>query len=618
MKLKHKLARILAPFMIASAASIAYFPGLGGGFAFDDIGLVESDTFYSSPATRLSDCWHRTYWREGMSIGQYRPITLTSFLLNSRITGMFSPGFRAVNLLLHITVSLMILKLANKLRMGFLASFLAAMLFSVHPFISEAVIPATGRAELLSLAFVLAGLITHIQLQTSIPKGKSREPVSKLSVNRVGSAGAADGAAKWLLHAINCLCPHRRGLASKITGRTATGSFEIASRTFRKAAQAILPPACLFLAFASKESGIVLLPLCIMYDCMLNKQNKQKLSMNIINKRAMQLAPVYASFILVIAISFYMRTSLADSTLPDPGAKQWIDNPLIGEPLSVRIITATKVQGIALTKFFWPAKLSHDYSYAQITPVANFADPYALFALFMFSAVPASLFAMLPRQRARIAFLYLAYVLSILPAGNFIMCTGTIFGERTFYSPVAWLCCIAAIAVLRVSQKLHAATFIPVAVFAVAVAAAIPRVWVRCADWDSQDSIAAKGVKTAPHSVKTWNNLAVSLANADMLEEAVLACDKALEIYPEYVSAITNRAYYHTALKKFDLAEADFRHLISLGSQDPDIYNTLGGILATNSRRAEARNMWKRSLEIKPGQNKITKALRLIRQETGE
>ncbi len=38
------------------------------------------------------------------------------------------------------------------------------------------------------------------------------EPVSKLRVNRVGSAGAAGGAAKWLVHTINCLCPpFRRG-----------------------------------------------------------------------------------------------------------------------------------------------------------------------------------------------------------------------------------------------------------------------------------------------------------------------------------------------------------------------------------------------------------------------
>ncbi len=36
---------------------------------------------------------------------------------------------------------------------------------------------------------------------------KIYEPVSKLRVNRFGSAGAADGATKWLAHTINCLCP---------------------------------------------------------------------------------------------------------------------------------------------------------------------------------------------------------------------------------------------------------------------------------------------------------------------------------------------------------------------------------------------------------------------------
>ncbi|MBN1864612.1 MAG: hypothetical protein JW808_06890 [Victivallales bacterium] len=97
---------------------------------------------------------------------------------------------------------------------------------------------------------------------------KPTEPVSKLRVNRVGSAGAADSVAKWLVHTRSCLyppfrrgicrvpsltlwaagsfganatpersgqtkkgcpLPHRRGLASKMAGCAATGSFEIGS-----------------------------------------------------------------------------------------------------------------------------------------------------------------------------------------------------------------------------------------------------------------------------------------------------------------------------------------------------------------------------------------------------
>ncbi|MBN1865513.1 MAG: hypothetical protein JW808_11490, partial [Victivallales bacterium] len=56
------------------------------------------------------------------------------------------------------------------------------------------------------------------------------EPVSKLRVNRVGSAGAADGAAKWLVHTRSCLClPFRRG-----TCRTSVPTLWAASYVLRE------------------------------------------------------------------------------------------------------------------------------------------------------------------------------------------------------------------------------------------------------------------------------------------------------------------------------------------------------------------------------------------------
>ncbi|MBN1864431.1 MAG: glycosyltransferase family 39 protein, partial [Victivallales bacterium] len=53
------------------------------------------------------------------------------------------------------------------------------------------------------------------------------EPISKFRVTRVGSAGAADRQV--------CPLPHLRGLASKMSGRAATGSFEIGSIELVKA-----------------------------------------------------------------------------------------------------------------------------------------------------------------------------------------------------------------------------------------------------------------------------------------------------------------------------------------------------------------------------------------------
>ncbi|MBN1865437.1 MAG: hypothetical protein JW808_11095 [Victivallales bacterium] len=61
----------------------------------------------------------------------------------------------------------------------------------------------------------------------------NKESISRPRVNRIGSAVAADDAAKWLVHTRSCLCrSFRRGVccASAPTPRAATGSFAIGSK----------------------------------------------------------------------------------------------------------------------------------------------------------------------------------------------------------------------------------------------------------------------------------------------------------------------------------------------------------------------------------------------------
>jgi len=81
--------------------------------------------------------------------------------MNAGIAGMYSPSFRAVNLLLHAISVLLVFKLAMRLRTGRYAALLAGILFAVHPLHTEAVIPAFGRGEVLCGLFIFAGLIFH-------------------------------------------------------------------------------------------------------------------------------------------------------------------------------------------------------------------------------------------------------------------------------------------------------------------------------------------------------------------------------------------------------------------------------------------------------------------------
>ncbi|NOY75761.1 MAG: DUF1736 domain-containing protein, partial [Kiritimatiellaeota bacterium] len=378
---------LFAAGLVVLVAATAYFNGIDGDFVFDDIPLVSTDEFYSDPGTSTMDCWSRSYWRDGMDIGQYRPVTLFSFLLNVRLAGMSSSWFRFVNLLLHIAVSLLVLKLATRLGLNRETAIFAALLFAAHPLHSEAVIPATGRAELLCAAFILLGLIAY----SKIPIFPSR--------------------------------------ARKFEGDA------ISFATMKTTALTLTPPLFFILACWSKENGVVLLPLCILYDVCFRRKH-DGLTKNIFStsdnntggeptttptgvfhpsesensKTPFTLVSFlknYAGFAVALAILAVSRLAATGSVIPKlAGRDIFIDNPICNAPTGVRILTAFHVQGMALLKFVWPATLSHDYSFARITPVSSIFDPLAIFAVFSLLVLPFAIFRFLTGP-ARPAFLFL-------------------------------------------------------------------------------------------------------------------------------------------------------------------------------------------------------------------
>ncbi|MCK5845360.1 MAG: glycosyltransferase family 39 protein, partial [Victivallales bacterium] len=358
----------------------------------------------------------------------YRPMTLFSYWLDSRIftgfagdgeNGLYSPGFRLVNLLLHIAVSLMVFKLALGLRFGRATAFVAALVYAVHPIHVEAVSPAFGRGELLCAFFLLAALLMHLRAENSL-------------VRRAGAA------------------------------------------------------LFFMLSFMSKENGIVFLPMIVLMDIYLfpgksfggeseaSNESQSKLPSDntffryvsrkfgfVASRFRMsdflfRIFARYLPYLAVLAIVFCMRRYFLGSWLP---AQQFfdmsIDNVIALSPACIRIATAVRLQGMALFQFAWPAMLSHDYSYAQIIPVKSVADIGAWSAAAVFAAVPAIFAAFSPSDRRKTALIVALYIISIVPAGNFIVPAGTIYAERLQYLPSIWLAIFAAMVFSRISRCLE-------------------------------------------------------------------------------------------------------------------------------------------------------------------
>lgn len=160
------LLRLLAsrgtPFVAALLAIALQLPGLFSDFTYDDRLIIQGNSRYASWQA-LPSVFTTDYFGSDPGIATaYRPLTLLSFGLGARLHGDRPAAFRAVNLLLHGLVVLLVAAVALRLfRRGNGAALAgaAAILFAVHPVHVEAVTSLVGRAEALSTTALLGGLL---------------------------------------------------------------------------------------------------------------------------------------------------------------------------------------------------------------------------------------------------------------------------------------------------------------------------------------------------------------------------------------------------------------------------------------------------------------------------
>ncbi|MEE9292515.1 MAG: tetratricopeptide repeat protein [Acidobacteriota bacterium] len=156
----------LLPILIALVVNLG---ALTPGFIHDDHRLIEQNELIRDTA-RIPEILSRGYWSvDEVSVPNlYRPLTILSFALNHAVGGIRPFGYRAVNLLLHLLVTLLVVALARRTlgaRSRGQATVLplaAGVLFAVHPVHTEVLGEVVGRAELLAAAGVLGSVLAFL------------------------------------------------------------------------------------------------------------------------------------------------------------------------------------------------------------------------------------------------------------------------------------------------------------------------------------------------------------------------------------------------------------------------------------------------------------------------
>ncbi|XP_067118207.1 protein O-mannosyl-transferase Tmtc3-like [Centruroides vittatus] len=154
----------LNPLILVTLAIGCYYNSLHCQLVFDDIAAIKENRDVL-PHTPIRNIFFNDFWGTPLikehSHKSYRPLTVFTYRLNYSIHQLDAFGYHLVNVVLHAIVCLLYYRICL-LFLPSKTSFIASVLFAVHPIHTEAVTSVVGRAELLSAIFYLFVLRLYI------------------------------------------------------------------------------------------------------------------------------------------------------------------------------------------------------------------------------------------------------------------------------------------------------------------------------------------------------------------------------------------------------------------------------------------------------------------------
>lgn len=476
-----ELSLPLAGVALAVVCLVAYWNSFRAELLLDNRGIILQDPRLRAVTWQnISDIFSRSYWWPTSESDLFRPVTTLTYLLDYTLGGESPFGYHAVNLVLHYFNALLAFVLVRAITKRPGIALVTAGVVACHPLTVESVTNVVGRADLLSGLSLLGGLYLF---------------------RRWMESGKREG---W---------PWLAALAATY----AVGVF-------------------------CKESAVVLPGLMLLYVVMYPADREAAASSEGGIHRVLRYAPAFLATLPGLVLLLYARWALFhDSPLY---GQNGLDNPLAMATTPVRLMTAVKVIGYYLALSAWPARLSCDYSYNQITLFGGTLTGQDLHAwLALVGLLALAVFSIAGRHRHRHAVFFLGFsAITLLPSSNLLFPIGTAMAERLMYTPLVGLTAAATLLLAEVVAVLQRSPAVPprrrallAAVPALVIVAALcARTLMRNEDWTSAIALWTSAADASPNSYKVHQALATSITEADpgseRIDEVIALSTRALRI----------------------------------------------------------------------------------------
>ena len=149
------------------AGAVTFGNTLSYGFVWDDHFLI-GDSYFVRHWSAVPTIFASHFWAGHADWKMYyRPLINITYLVEYHLWGLRPLGYHLTNIVLHLAVCLLVFWLCSMLLGDWLLSFLAALLFAVHPVHSQSVSFVSGRTDLVCTLFFLLALALYHRWRAS-------------------------------------------------------------------------------------------------------------------------------------------------------------------------------------------------------------------------------------------------------------------------------------------------------------------------------------------------------------------------------------------------------------------------------------------------------------------
>jgi len=153
---------LFSVLVLASVTFIIYARTLSLDYTkLDDSIFIIENAPYNADVKNIGVSFQRGLFNP-VNDAYYRPLFLVDFIFESRLFGTRPAGYHFTNLLFHIISVCLLFLFLRKIRIPPADSFLLALIFAVHPVLTQAVAWIPGRNDMLLMIFFLSSFILLI------------------------------------------------------------------------------------------------------------------------------------------------------------------------------------------------------------------------------------------------------------------------------------------------------------------------------------------------------------------------------------------------------------------------------------------------------------------------